>query len=316
MDKDARIYVAGHNGMVGRAIVRKLKADGFQNFITRSSSELDLRDQIAVKAIFELEQPEFVFLAAARVGGIGANVKYPAEFIYENLVIQSNVIHYSHLNRVQKLLFVASSCIYPRMAPQPMAEDSLLSGLLEQTNEPYAIAKIAGIKMCEAYRQQYGSRFFSVLPCNLYGPGDNYHPENSHVLAALVRKCHIAREKEAQTVQIWGTGKPKREFLHVDDAAAACCWLMYQNDIVGWVNVGSGEDIAIAQLAKTIANQIGFKGKFVFDDSYPDGVPRKLLDSSKIRKMGWQPTIPLSEGIASTYRNFLADYISSHDYKG
>lgn len=305
MKKDARIYVAGHSGMVGSAIVRNLQQMGCQNLITRTSGELDLRDQQAVKDFFAAEQPEYVFLAAARVGGIGANQKYPAEFIYQNQVIQSNVIHCSHLFNVTKLLFIASSCIYPRLAEQPIIEASLLAGPLEPTNEPYAIAKISGIKMCEAYRRQYGRNFFSVLPCNLYGPGDNYDPETSHVMAALMRKCHLARCEGQKNVQIWGTGRPKREFLFVDDAAAACCWLMAKKNISGWINVGSGSDITIAELAKMIAKEVGFRGEFEFDSSYPDGVPRKLLDISRISDLGWKAQIPLQEGIRHAYRDYL-----------
>ncbi len=313
MDKSAKIYVAGHRGMVGSAIVRKLEKEGFSNIITRTSKDLDLRNQAQVQAFFKTEKPDFVVLAAAKVGGIHANNVYRAEFLYDNLSIQNNVINSAHENGVTKLLFLGSSCIYPKMAPQPLKEDSLLTGELEPTNEPYAIAKIAGIKMCESYRDQYGSNFISAMPTNLYGPNDNYDLNNSHVLPALIRKFHEAKESGAKEVMIWGTGSPKREFLHVDDLADACFYLLENYDGKELVNVGCGEDISIKDLALTIKDIVGFKGELTFDTSKPDGTPRKLMDVSKLKNIGWEASISLKDGISSTYELFKASY---EDFKG
>lgn len=303
MQKHDKIFVAGHRGMVGSAIVRKLKKEGFENLALRTSAELDLRSQQAVMDFFESEKPDFVFLAAAKVGGIVANNTYRADFIYENLAIQNNVIHQSYRAGVKKLLFLGSSCIYPKLAPQPIKEEYLLTGELEQTNEPYAIAKIAGLKMCESYHRQYGCQFISVMPTNLYGPNDNYDLNNSHVLPALIRKFYEAVEQNKSEVTIWGSGKPKREFLHVDDLADACFFLM-QNYNGEWaLNIGTGEDISIAELAELIKGIAGFKGKLVFDSSKPDGTPRKLLDVSRIHSLGWKHRINLEEGIRSIWNN-------------
>jgi GDP-L-fucose synthase len=302
MQKSSKIYIAGHRGMVGSAIHRKLKADGFSNFIFRTSSELDLRNQQAVADFFAKEQPEYVFLAAAKVGGIVANNTYRADFIYENMMIQSHVIHQSYLNKVKKLLFLGSSCIYPKMAPQPLKEDYLLTGTLEPTNEPYAIAKIAGIKMCDAYRDQYGCNFISVMPTNLYGPNDNYDLKNSHVLPALIRKFHVAKNENAPTVEIWGTGSPLREFLHADDLADACCYLMQHYNEPGLVNIGVGHDISIKELALLVKKIVGFEGELKFDTSKPDGTPRKLMDVSKLHSFGWKDKIGLEEGISAVYQ--------------
>ncbi|MEI6946666.1 GDP-L-fucose synthase [Paraflavisolibacter sp. H34] len=301
MNKDAKIYIAGHRGMVGSAIVRRLQEQGYGNLVCRTSRELDLRDAAAVQAFFEAERPEYVFLAAAKVGGILANNTYRAEFLYDNLMIQSNVIHQSHRSGVRKLLFLGSSCIYPKLAPQPLREDSLLTGELEPTNEPYAIAKIAGIKMCDAYRDQYGCNFISVMPTNLYGPNDNYDLANSHVLPALLRKMHEAKEANQPTVTVWGTGKPLREFLHADDLADACLFLMDRYHEKGLVNIGVGADISIRDLAYLIKEIVGYGGEIVFDSSKPDGTPRKLMDVSKINALGWTATIDLRQGIASIY---------------
>lgn len=301
IDKNARIYVAGHNGMVGSAIVRKLQKEGYKNIIIRSSKELDLTDQKAVAAFFAQEKPDYVFLAAAKVGGIVANNTYRAQFIYENTMIEANVIHHSYLNNVKKLMFLGSSCIYPKMAPQPLKEDYLLTGLLESTNEPYAIAKIAGIKMCDAYRSQYGCNYISVMPTNLYGPNDNYDLNNSHVLPALIRKIHTAKAENAPFVEIWGTGTPLREFLHVDDLAEACVYLMQNYDEPGFVNIGVGEDISIKDLAGLIKSIVGYSGELKFDTSKPDGTPRKLMDVSKIHSLGWTHKIDLKEGITRVY---------------
>ncbi len=307
MQKQDKIFVAGHRGMVGSAIVRKLKKEGFDNLVLRSSAELDLRNQQAVADFFESEKPQYVFLAAAKVGGIVANNTYRADFIYENLAIQNNVIHQSYKTGVKKLLFLGSSCIYPKLAPQPIKEEYLLTGELEQTNEPYAIAKIAGLKMCESYHRQYGCQFMSVMPTNLYGPNDNYDLNNSHVLPALIRKFYEAVEQNKPEVTIWGSGKPKREFLHVDDLAEACFFLM-QNYNGEWaLNIGTGEDISIAELAELIKNISGFKGKLVFDSSKPDGTPRKLLDVSRIHSLGWKHRINLEEGIKSIWNNAPAE---------
>lgn len=301
MQKQDKIYVAGHRGMVGSAIVRRLKQDGFNNIVVRTSKELDLRDQAAVSRFYAEEQPDYVFLAAAKVGGIVANNTYKGEFIYENLMIQNNVIHHAWVNGVKKLMFLGSSCIYPKLAPQPLKEDYLLTGLLEPTNEPYAIAKIAGIKMCDAYRAQYGCNFISVMPTNLYGPNDNYDLKNSHVLPALLRKFHEAKTSQAPEVVIWGSGTPLREFLHADDMADACFYLMQHYNEEGLVNIGVGEDISILDLAKMIKDIVGYEGRLVFDASKPDGTPRKLMDVSKLHALGWKATTGLKEGITSVY---------------
>lgn len=299
MIKTSKIYVAGANGMVGSAIVRKLRATGFNNLITPGSKELDLRDQAAVNAFFEKEKPELVFLAAAKVGGIQANNVYRAEFLYDNLMIEANVIHAAYQNGVEKLLFLGSSCIYPKLAPQPLREEYLLTGLLEPTNEPYAIAKIAGIKLCEAYRDQYGCNFISAMPTNLYGPGDNYDLEKSHVIPALIRKIHTAKQNNAPIVEIWGSGNPLREFLHVDDLADACFYLMHNYDERQFVNVGTGEDISIRHLAELIGKIIGYTGEFVFNSDRPDGTPRKLMDISILKDRDWTASISLEEGLRS-----------------
>ncbi|GAA0533798.1 GDP-L-fucose synthase [Chitinophaga japonensis] len=301
MNQQHKIYVAGHRGMVGSAIVRRLQQDGFNNIITRISKELDLRDQQAVAAFFAQEKPDYVFMAAARVGGIIANNTYRAEFLYDNLMIQSNVIHHAYKAGVQKLMFLGSSCIYPKLAPQPLKEEYLLTGLLEPTNEPYAIAKIAGIKMCDAYRDQYGCNFISVMPTNLYGPNDNYDLQNSHVLPALLRKFHEAKVNSAPEVVIWGTGAPKREFLHADDMADACFYLMQNYNEPGLVNIGVGEDISIADLARLVQEIVGYKGALTFDTSKPDGTPRKLMDVTKLHSFGWKASIGLEEGIRQVY---------------
>ena len=302
MEKQARIYIAGHRGMVGSAIHRKLAAEGFTNIITRTSKELDLRSQEAVSAFFAAEKPTYVFLAAAKVGGILANNTYRGEFLYDNLMIQNNVIHSSYVNGVKKLLFLGSSCIYPKMAPQPLKEEYLLTGELEPTNEPYAIAKIAGIKLCDAYRSQYGCNFISVMPTNLYGPNDNYDLNNSHVLPALIRKFHEAKLKNEPQVVIWGTGKPLREFLHADDLADACCYLMQHYNEPGLVNIGVGHDISIGDLARLVKKIVGYEGEIVHDLGKPDGTPRKLMDVSKLHSLGWRDTISLEEGITEVYK--------------
>ena len=306
MNKDAKIYIAGHKGMVGSAILRKLTIEGYSNLIFKSSSELDLRNQAAVESFFNLEKPEYVFLAAAKVGGIVANNAYRADFLYENLAIQNNIIHSAYLHQVKKLMFLGSSCIYPKLAPQPLKEESLLTGLLEETNEPYAIAKIAGIKMCEAYRSQYGCNFISVMPTNLYGYNDNYHPQNSHVLPALIRKFHEAKLNQSAHVEIWGTGTPLREFLFADDLADACYFLMQNYNDEGFLNVGVGHDISIKDLALLIKEIIGFEGEIVFDSSKPDGTPRKLMDVSKLSALGWKYQTPLADGIRLAYADFLS----------
>jgi len=298
-----KIYIAGHRGMVGSALLRKLQAEGYDNIITRTSRELDLRDQAAVNAFFAEEKPDYVFLAAAKVGGIMANNTYRGEFLYDNLMIQNNVINAAKDNGVKKLLFLGSSCIYPKMAPQPLKEDYLLTGELEPTNEPYAIAKIAGIKLCDAYRSQYGCNFISVMPTNLYGPNDNYDLEKSHVLPALIRKFHEAKKRGDEAVTIWGTGKPRREFLHVDDLADACYYLMQTYNEPGLVNIGTGEDIPIKDLALLIKDIVGFEGKLEHDLSKPDGTPRKLMDVSKLEKAGWTAQIGLREGVERVYED-------------
>jgi len=305
MEKNGRIYVAGHNGMAGSAILRKLRAEGYDDFIFRSSAELDLRDQHAVADFFASAKPDYVFLAAAKVGGIYSNNKFRAEFLYDNLAIQSNVIHSSYRNNVKKLMLLGSSCIYPRMAPQPLREEYLLTGKLEPTNEPYAIAKIAGIKMCEAYRDQYGCDFISVMPTNLYGPNDNYHPENSHVLPALLRKFHEARVDNQPNVVVWGTGSPLREFLHADDFADACVFLMKNYGEREFINIGAGKEISIKDLALMIKRITEYRGEIIFDTDKPDGTPRKLMDSSKLSALGWKPKITLEEGIASVYKDYV-----------
>jgi GDP-L-fucose synthase len=305
MEKSAKIYVAGHRGMVGSAIVRELKNLGYQNILVRTSSELDLRNQAAVEAFYAAEKPEYVFVSAAKVGGILANNTYRAEFLYDNLSIQNNLIHFAHVYGVKKLLFLGSSCIYPKLAPQPLKEDYLLSGLLEPTNEPYAIAKITGIKMCEAYRDQYGCNFISAMPTNMYGPNDNYHPENSHVLPALIRKFHEAKVSGSDFVTIWGDGSPFREFLYADDLANALVYLMLNYNEKEFVNVGFGDEIAIKDLALMIQKVVGFEGRLMFDTSKPNGTPRKLMDSSRLFATGWKPKTQLEEGIKLAYQDFV-----------
>ncbi|MGN6415909.1 MAG: GDP-L-fucose synthase [Pseudobacter sp.] len=304
MEQSAKIYVAGHRGMVGSAITRKLQQEGFTNLVQRTSSELDLRNQQAVNDFFAKEKPDYVFLAAAKVGGIVANNTYRAEFLYDNIMIQNNVIHAAYVNGVKKLMFLGSSCIYPKMAPQPLKEEYLLTGLLEPTNEPYAIAKIAGIKMCDAYRSQYGCNFISVMPTNLYGENDNYDLKNSHVLPALIRKFHEAKIADAPSVLMWGTGEPKREFLHADDLADACYFLMQHFNEEGFVNIGTGEDLSINELALMVKDIIGYKGRIEHDLTKPDGTPRKLMDVSKLHGLGWKARIGLREGIQKVYEEF------------
>ena len=301
MEKSSKIYIAGHRGMVGSSILRALQAKGYTNFIFRTSAELDLRNQQAVADFFALEKPDYVFLAAAKVGGIVANNTFRADFIYENMMIQSNVIHQAYLNGVKKLLFLGSSCIYPKLAPQPLKEEYLLTGLLEHTNEPYAIAKISGIKMCDAYRDQYGCNFISVMPTNLYGPNDNYDLNNSHVLPALLRKFITAKNKGEAAVVIWGTGSPLREFLHADDLADACLFLMDNHNEAGLVNIGVGKDISILDLARMVKQIVGFEGVIITDTTKPDGTPRKLMDVSKLTNLGWKASISLEEGIKKVY---------------
>ena len=305
--KDKLIYVAGHTGMVGSAIVRKLKELGHENFILKTSSELDLRDSSAVDLFFEKEKPQLVFLAAAKVGGILANMKFPADFLFDNLAISSNVIRSSHKHSVEKLLFLGSSCIYPKFAPQPISESSLLTGELEPTNEPYALAKIVGIKMCEAYRAQHGCNFISAMPTNLYGPGDNYHPQNSHVLPSFIRRFHEAKLSSQPEVQCWGSGDPMREFLHVNDLASACIFLMENYDEEGWVNIGTGSDLRIKDLANMVADVVGYKGQIKWDTSKPDGTPRKLLNVGLINSLGWKASIDLRKGIESVYEKYASD---------
>ena len=311
----SRIFVAGHQGMVGSAIVRQLEQNGFSNIVTRTHAELDLISQLPVRKFFQTEKMDCVILAAAKVGGIHANNEYPAEFIYQNLMMEANVIHEAYSSGVKNLLFLGSSCIYPKLADQPMSEGALLSGQLEPTNEPYAVAKIAGIKLCESYNRQYGTDYRSIMPTNLYGPGDNYHPENSHVIPALIRRFHEAKITGTPTITIWGTGTPKREFLHVDDMAAASIYLLLldksrynqeSSPMLSHVNVGTGEDVTIRELAELIAGVVGYEGKLEFDDTKPDGTPRKLLDVSRINKLGWSAKIPLQQGLGSVYSWFAS----------
>ncbi|MEN9639646.1 MAG: hypothetical protein RLZZ262_1515 [Bacteroidota bacterium] len=310
MEQHARVYVAGHRGMVGSALVRKLESEGHTNILVRTSSELDLRNQAAVDTFFEEEKPEYVLLAAAKVGGIHANNTYRAEFLYDNLILEANIIHAAYRAGVKKLLFLGSSCIYPKLAPQPLQEESLLTGLLESTNEPYAIAKIAGIKLCEAYRDQYGCNFISAMPTNLYGPNDNYDLNNSHVLPALIRKFHTAKTQGDASVEVWGTGSPLREFLHVDDLAEACYHLMQHYNEKLFVNIGSGEDLSIKALAEMISDVVGFKGAIQWNTDKPDGTPRKLMNVSRINSFGWKHRIQLRDGIESVYADFKSKEIS------
>lgn len=303
MEKTSKIFVAGHRGMVGSAIVRKLQAEGYHNLVFKTSTELDLRNQASVEKFFEAEKPEYVFLAAAKVGGIMANNTYRADFLYENLMIESNVIHQSYVHKVKKLLFLGSSCIYPKLAPQPLKEEYLLSGFLEETNEPYAIAKIAGIKLCENYRRQYGCDFISAMPTNLYGPNDNYDLNTSHVIPALIRKFHEAKVNNSPTVEVWGSGKPLREFMHVDDLADACLFLMISYSEEGFVNIGSGEEVSIKDLAVSIKKIIGFGGELKFDATKPDGTPRKLMDVTKLKRIGWEYRIDLVMGLKMVVEN-------------
>jgi GDP-L-fucose synthase len=307
LEKEAKIYVAGHRGMVGSAIVRKLHSLGYTNLLLKTSAELDLRDQVKVAEFFAAEKPDYVFLAAAKVGGIVANNTYRADFLYENLAIQNNIIHASFINKVKKLQFLGSSCIYPKLAPQPLKESYLLSGYLEETNEPYAIAKIAGIKMCEAYRAQYGCDFISVMPTNLYGPNDNYDLENSHVLPAMIRKFQEAKERGDASMTLWGSGSPMREFLHADDLAEACVYLMETYSDSELVNIGTGIDVTIKELAETVKEIVGFTGSIQWDRTRPDGTPRKLMDVSKLHSLGWKHKIELKEGIALAYQDFLTN---------
>ena len=306
MEKQAKIYVAGHSGMVGSAIVRKLENCGYHNIVTRTSKELDLKNQQQVIQFFVKEQPEYVFLAAAKVGGIIANNTSPADFLYDNLMIEMNVMHSAYQHNVKKLLFLGSSCIYPKMAKQPIQEDSLLSGSLEKTNEGYAVAKIAGLRYCTYMQRQYGANYISAMPTNLYGPYDNYHLTNSHVLPALIRKFHEAKVKKEKNVVVWGTGNPKREFLHVDDLADACLFLMEHYNDDETINVGTGEDLSIADLARLVSSIVKYKGDIIFDSDKPDGTPRKLLEVTKIHQLGWKHDIDLEEGISRTYEDFLA----------
>ena len=316
MDRNARIYIAGHRGLVGAAIVRRLQAEGFHNLITATSGELDLREQAEVRNFFSATRPEYVFLAAAKVGGILANDSYPAEFIYENLIIEANIIDTAYRSGVKKLLFLGSTCIYPKLAPQPLKEEYLLSGPLEPTNEWYAVAKIAGIKLCQAYQRQYGCRFISAMPTNLYGPGDNFDLEKSHVMPALIRKFHDAKTADAPSVVVWGTGTPRREFLHVDDCADACVFLMESYEGEDIVNIGTGVDVTIEYLAALVKKVVGYTGVVVFDTTKPDGTPRKLVDVGRISGLGWRPGIALEEGVASAYRWFLETTDAAEQIRG
>ncbi len=324
MELNAKIYIAGHRGLVGSALVRNLQAKGYNNLLLRTHAELDLTDQKAVEAFFFTEKPDYVFLAAARVGGIHANNTYPAEFIRDNLAIQTNVIHSSYLNNVKRLLFLGSSCIYPKLAPQPLKEEYLLTGPLEETNRPYALAKIAGIEMCWSYNRQYGTQYLSVMPTNLYGPGDNYHPENSHVIPALIRKFHEAKQSNAKEVVVWGTGTPRREFMYNEDMADACVCLMNLSDdkyqpllaadrndgLPPLVNIGVGEDVTIRELAELVKATVGYQGEIVLDTSKPDGTPRKLMDVSRLKALGWVPSTSLGDGMAEAYRSFMGIGVS------
>jgi len=312
MNRESKIYVAGHRGLVGSALVRRLEALGYGNLVYRAREEMDLEDPRAVRGFFEDERPEYVFLAAAKVGGIWANDTYPADFIRSNLVIQLNVVDAAWRTGVEKLVFLGSSCIYPKHAPQPIREEYLLSGPLEPTNEPYAVAKIAGIKLCQSYNRQYGTRFVSVMPTNLYGPGDNFDLKTSHVLPALLRKFHEAKLRGAPEVAVWGSGRPRREFLHVDDMADACVFVMRHYDSSEIINIGCGEDVSIAEAAERVRETVGYQGRVVFDRGYPDGTPRKLLDVSKLRELGWSPSIPLDRGLADTYAWFLENAGERH----
>jgi GDP-L-fucose synthase len=303
MEKSSKIYVAGHRGMVGSAIVRKLQAEGYSNIVLRTSKELDLRNQAEVENFFAAEKPEYVFLAAAKVGGIMANNTYRADFLYENLMIESNVIHQSYVHQVKKLLFLGSSCIYPKLAPQPLKEEYLLSGYLEETNEPYAIAKIAGIKLCESYRRQYGCNFISAMPTNLYGPNDNYDLEKSHVIPALIRKFHEAKINNAPTVEVWGSGKPLREFMHVDDLADACLFLMEKYNEGGFINIGTNIELSIKELAELVQDVVKYNGKIVWDSTKPDGTPRKLMNVEKLNSLGWKFKIPLQTGLRAVFES-------------
>jgi GDP-L-fucose synthase len=307
MQKNSKIFVAGHRGMVGAAIVKKLQEAGFENIITRKSSELDLRNQAAVDDFFSKERPAYVFLAAAKVGGIMANNTYRAQFLYDNLLIESNIIHASYVNAVQKLLFLGSSCIYPKLAPQPLKEEHLLTGLLEESNEPYAIAKIAGIKLCEAFHDQYGCNFISVMPTNLYGPGDNYDLQKSHVIPALIRKFHEGKINNTEFVEIWGSGTPLREFMYVDDLADACVFLMQEYNQKLFINAGTGEEVTIRELAGIIKEVTGFNGEIKFDSTKPDGTPRKLMDSTRLHALGWKHSTSLKDGLAKAYAFFLKE---------
>ncbi|MCB1870147.1 MAG: GDP-L-fucose synthase [Gammaproteobacteria bacterium] len=309
MEQDAKIYVAGHRGLVGSAIVRQLRNQGYENLLLRTRVELDLTSQLEVRGFFRSETPDYVFLAAAKVGGIHANDTYPADFIVDNLAIELNVIRAAYKNGVKRLLFLGSSCIYPKQAPQPLREEYLLTGPLEPTNEPYAVAKIAGIKMCESYNRQYGSEFVSVMPTNLYGPNDNFDLENSHVLPALIRKFHEAKERGDDKVVVWGTGSPRREFLYVDDMAAACVFVMNRDGYTDMVNIGVGEDVRISDLARLVGEVVGFEGEIVFDPGKPDGTPRKLLDVSRLQALGWSAKTGLREGIEETYRWYLKNFV-------
>ncbi len=320
MDKNARIYIAGHRGLVGSALMRNLRAGGYTNFLTRTHTELDLTSQVAVEAFFAAEKPDYVFLAAARVGGIHANNTYPAEFIRDNLAIQTNIIHAAYQNNVKRLLFLGSSCIYPKLAPQPMKEEHLLTGPLEPTNRPYALAKIAGIEMCWSYNRQYGTQYLAVMPTNLYGPGDNYHPENSHVIPALIRRFHEARLAKAPSVTVWGSGTPRREFLYSEDMADACVYLMNlpneqfvpllgqdRNDgLPPLMNIGVGHDLSIRELAETVKDVVGYQGAIEFDPTKPDGTPRKLMDVGRLNAMGWKAQTGMREGLARAYQDFMA----------
>lgn len=313
MEKNSKIYIAGHNGMVGSAITRKLRESGFENLLLRGSKELDLRNQQAVSSFFETEKPDYVFLAAAKVGGIIANNTYRADFLYENLIMECNIIHSAYVSGVKKLMFLGSSCIYPKLAQQPLKEEYLLTGPLEYTNEPYAVAKIAGIKLCETYRDQYGCNFISVMPTNLYGAGDNYHPTNSHVLPAMIRRFHEAKVNGDKVVTIWGTGTPKREFLYADDLAEACLFLMKNYNEKELINVGTGDDLSIAELAGLVKKITGFEGELAFDTSKPDGTPRKLMDVTKLHQLGWKHHTSLEEGISSAYNDFTDKHTTNHE---